>query len=287
MSAFSVSPAASSELLGALQLLLDNPERGNEVLTAGVQDLARVYVARDWAGRLCGAALGQLLPGALGVVGPLRGESAAVEQALAAATLGWLRDRSVKVCQAFAPPIADMASLESVGFRPVTQLVILRRTLDVGLDHPHPDDRLEPGVDHPGFVAALLATHEGTLDCPELSGTRTPEELVAGFDRSDGAVWQCLTNPAGTIIGVVLTEPANDVLQITYLGVIPTARGQGVGDRLLRRLLADAANDGFAAVELCVDVRNEPALRLYRRQGFTEVDRREVWLAHISGDRPA
>jgi mycothiol synthase len=28
-----------------------------------------------------------------------------------------------------------------------------------------------------------------------------------------------------------------------------------------------------------VDARNEPAMKLYARHGFTEYDRREVWLA--------
>jgi ribosomal protein S18 acetylase RimI-like enzyme len=53
------------------------------------------------------------------------------------------------------------------------------------------------------------------------------------------------------------------------IGVKPGARGQGVGEKLLRALIAEAARRG---VGLCLSVRTEnPARRLYERLEFREI----------------
>lgn len=294
MFAFSVTPAAPSEFMAALQLLLGEhcePQRGHDALTSGDLDPARVFVARDAAGRLCGAALVQAMPGALGVAWPPRGESPAIEDALTAAACTWLRNQGVKVCQAFAASaeVADLAPLKRHGFRHITQLVFMRGGVDQNWKRPEQD--LRPLSYHPDrrdrFLAVLLATHEGTRDCPELNGNRTPEELVAGFGSPHRtADWNCFVDSSGEMVGVALLEASpGDVLGITYLGVVPSARGRGIGGQIVWHVLREASRDNFAVVELSVDARNEPALRLYDRHGFTETDRREVWLAHFPGER--
>lgn len=48
-------------------------------------------------------------------------------------------------------------------------------------------------------------------------------------------------------------------------------RGRGVGTALLRALCDRAAHDGLAALSLSVE-RDNPALRIYRRLGFVEVE---------------
>jgi ribosomal protein S18 acetylase RimI-like enzyme len=48
-------------------------------------------------------------------------------------------------------------------------------------------------------------------------------------------------------------------------------RGRGVGTALLVALCERAAHDGFAALSLSVE-RDNPALRMYERQGFIEVN---------------
>ena len=53
------------------------------------------------------------------------------------------------------------------------------------------------------------------------------------------------------------------------IGVKPTARGQGVGEKLMRALIGEAACRGLG---LCLSVRSEnPARRLYERLGFRDI----------------
>ena len=53
------------------------------------------------------------------------------------------------------------------------------------------------------------------------------------------------------------------------IGVKPSARGQGVGEDLMRALIGEAARRGLG---LCLSVRSEnPARRLYERLGFRDI----------------
>jgi len=297
----SVSVAAPHELMPALRLLFGDrsdrdrrAERCRDALTSGDHDPAGVFVARDASGRLCGAAMVQAMPGALGVAWPPRGESPEIEDALAATACDWVRAGGVKVCQVFTSgdETADMAPLERAGFRHVTQLVVMRRVVgSAARRDPRPPitfvSESPPFRDE--FRNALLATHEGTLDCPELNGSRTPEELLAGFAQP-GAQYAAFDPAASEApIGVVMLTCGEEpgTVELAYLGVVPAARGRGHGGSLLAFVLAEAGRLRAAVLTLSVDARNEPALRLYRRHGFAETDRREVWLADFGEDASA
>ena len=53
------------------------------------------------------------------------------------------------------------------------------------------------------------------------------------------------------------------------IGVKPNARGQGVGEKLMRTLIGEAARHGLGQ---CLSVRSEnPARRLYERLGFRDI----------------
>jgi ribosomal protein S18 acetylase RimI-like enzyme len=53
------------------------------------------------------------------------------------------------------------------------------------------------------------------------------------------------------------------------IGVKPHARGQGVGEKLMRALIGEAACRGLG---LCLSGRSEnPARRLYERLGFRDI----------------
>jgi ribosomal protein S18 acetylase RimI-like enzyme len=54
------------------------------------------------------------------------------------------------------------------------------------------------------------------------------------------------------------------------IGLVPDARGRGLGAELLRALLALARERGVHAMSLNVSGANTPARRLYERHGFRD-----------------
>jgi GNAT superfamily N-acetyltransferase len=55
------------------------------------------------------------------------------------------------------------------------------------------------------------------------------------------------------------------------IAVSPGHRGKGVGTTLLRELCERARRDGLPSLSLSVE-RDNPALRIYERQGFVQVE---------------
>lgn len=290
------SAAGPDDLAAACRVLVsdrpalaraDAARRFLDLLQAGEFDPAGLFVTRGAGGTIRGAVLAQPLPGALGLLFPPRtvpGRAADVDLLLAAA-LGWLRDRGVKVCQSFAPggDRADEPTLARAGFRHVTVVVHLRRDLGDEREMAGPLTFEPVGeANRAAFVAALLASHDGSLDCPELTGVRTTADLLDGFRAPPPArpEWWTLVRHAGEPVGVVMLEPGTEIgaIELGYLGLVPTTRGRGWGEELLRFALRAAAADDARTLTLSVDARNHPARRLYERHGFREADRREVFL---------
>jgi ribosomal protein S18 acetylase RimI-like enzyme len=79
-----------------------------------------------------------------------------------------------------------------------------------------------------------------------------------------GAAWYRLFSAEEPGFGFI----AVDVPELA-IGVVPEARGRGIGSALLDALLALAREQGFRALSLAVD-RQNPARRLYERKGFRD-----------------
>jgi len=58
-----------------------------------------------------------------------------------------------------------------------------------------------------------------------------------------------------------------------HIDLLPRLQGQGIGKRMIERVLAQLAAMGAAGVHLTVGQRNERAVRFYRAYGFTELER--------------
>ncbi|MCB2176214.1 MAG: ribosomal protein S18-alanine N-acetyltransferase [Actinomycetales bacterium] len=87
-----------------------------------------------------------------------------------------------------------------------------------------------------------------------------------------------------------------DVAQVMTIGVARRAQRQGLGRVLLHALLDRAVTDGASAVLLEVAVDNDPALTLYRSEGFEVLARRrryyqpedvDAWTMRLTLPRPA
>ncbi len=75
--------------------------------------------------------------------------------------------------------------------------------------------------------------------------------------------------PAGMVSGVP-AEDEDGAAELISMWVSPAARGQGVGDRLIRAVEDWASQAGTGVLKLAVSDGNDSAIALYRRSGFAD-----------------
>jgi ribosomal protein S18 acetylase RimI-like enzyme len=170
-----------------------------------------------------------------------------------------------------AAGLAQLATLTYMERRPPLQPPAFTLPSDLLLEPYH-------AATHEIFKKAIAASYEQTLDCPAMSGMRDMDDVIEGHKAVglfDPQLWGVLTRwgkPAGCLL---LAEiPARRALELVYLGLAPEARGQRLGRLLMTRVLAIAARRHFEVATLAVDASNGPAVRLYRRCGYTSVAQR-------------
>jgi len=296
-----VRPAGESELRAALAIVFrhhSEEERQTRVgnalrlLRQREIDPAGVLIAPD-ENRLLGAMVCVPVPGAGAMIWPPQAlvttDAEKIEDQLLAYAEQWLRGRGVKLAQALLLSREKhlARSLLRNGFRAITSLEYLKHDLQLSRAWQSGNSEIRfvtyAQCNREHFHQALLASYTNTLDCPEVNGVRTIEEIIEGhraqglFDS--GRWWLALRGgePAGVLL---LTElPEWGGWDVSYLGVVPTARRNGIGTALARKALFEAHTAGAAQLTLALDVRNVPASQLYRSLGFTSFDKREVYLA--------
>ena len=105
------------------------------------------------------------------------------------------------------------------------------------------------------------------------AAARTDEEWRALVDRS--SLW--LAMAAGRAVGSVgafrMPDQPPDECILVGLWVDPSARGRGVGERLVQRVVDDATARGLSRVLLEVAHENARAVELYERMGFVATGR--------------
>ena len=108
----------------------------------------------------------------------------------------------------------------------------------------------------------------GTQDIPPLK--QTLDEVVE--EHKNGVILK-MADEDGTIIGSVRAREADGTAYIGKLMVHPNCRRLGYGTRLLNEI--EACFPGKRC-ELFTSTRSADNLRMYRRNGYTEFDRRPV-----------
>ena len=239
-----------------------------------------------------GAMLCQSVPGAGGLVWPpaVVADDPAGEAALVAAALAWLRGHGARLAQCLLPDdeFGLAAPLLRNGFDHTTGLLFLRHDLSQTATWLGGNDRLVfatyDAADPWAFHAALSASYEGTLDCPEVNGLRTIEEVIAGHQaqgRYDPSTWWLAWLDGAPVGVLLLVEAEPHQWEIVYVGVVPEARGRGVAVGLMYQALCHLRRADADGVMLSVDDRNTPARRLYQRLGFEAYDHREVVMVRL------
>jgi mycothiol synthase len=125
---------------------------------------------------------------------------------------------------------------------------------------------------HGRFAQTILQSYQDSLDCPRLSGLRQIEDIIAGHKATgeyDPMLWRLLCED-GQPLGVLLLSRVvmTDAMELVYLGLVPQARGRGLGGLLMQEAMHMIVQDNRRRLTLAVDSLNVPALRLYYAHGM-------------------
>jgi GNAT superfamily N-acetyltransferase len=204
------------------------------------------------------------------------------------ALLADLKSLHTVMVQALLPldAVADIAMFEGGGVSAITELVYMVAERDAFPTEPPPMSELQWEVADPAatrFQNLVRATYQGSLDCPQIDGWRSIQDVLTGYAtvgkyRPD--LWQIGCVGETEIGCLILADyPTQKQWELVYLGVHPQQRGRGWGAFFVQSLLWNARNEGVERVVLAVDLANKPARKVYFEGGFREFERRLV-LAH-------
>lgn len=180
---------------------------------------------------------------------------------------------------------ADVQAFVQAGYVFLAELTYLRRELR------RPPEERAASLAWPCFARGdegrlariIQETYLGSQDCPALRRLRRIEDVVTGHKSTGLFRPKSWWTPAqgGECVGCVLVNDAAEdagAAEVVYLGVRPAYRRRGFGRAMLAHALADAWRRGLRRMNIAVDAANTPAVRLYRGEGFRQVDRREVYI---------
>ncbi|MEM8865740.1 MAG: GNAT family N-acetyltransferase [Planctomycetota bacterium] len=125
-------------------------------------------------------------------------------------------------------------------------------------------------------------TYTDTLDCPELDGMRSIADVLSGYEQTgdhDPALWFVLRQadePAGVLL--LNEHRSSRQVELTYMGVVPSARGRGIGAAAVTAAQKEAARLKADRLVLAVDDRNLPARKVYQHAGFKPWATRTVYI---------
>jgi mycothiol synthase len=208
-----------------------------------------------------------------------------------------MRSRGIELAQLLLDPRDQpvIHAYTTCGFEQLAELLYLQRTVPPAMKMPEIPARYELRTyspqTHAQFAETILRSYEQSQDCPALNGRRGIEDIIAGHKATgdfDPKRWMLMYDESGPVAVMLLNRsPHSDGVELVYLGLVPEARGHGVGDLMMRVALASIAKDGRCQVSLAVDARNTPALKLYYRHGLHRVGSRVALLRDLRASHPA
>jgi ribosomal protein S18 acetylase RimI-like enzyme len=297
-------PASGAEVLQLASRAWPPGERDGQLAAVSQHAAQFVLLAARRDARLVGAILGQQLVGRAAVVWPPQVIAADRIEAgvlLIHAMHGQLARAGVELVQSLLETASGEPAelLRQAGYAHAGDLLYMAAdaksfptrapALPVQLDSYSADN-------HARLVAVVEASYQGSLDCPLVDGLRRTEDVLAGYQAvgqfrpdswliarslSEGEVTRRVSERHDIACLLLADHPEQDQLELIYLGVVPAARGEGLGRALTRHTLWLAQECGRARVVLAVDAANRPAIDGYLVAGFAAWDRRSVFVRSL------
>ncbi len=294
-----IAPAAPDSLTEVLSLAFSSHEprdavnRVRAALTeyrAGRLPFDGLLAARR-AGRLVGAAFAQALPGRTATFWPpqlVPGEPEETAERLVSKAVAHVGDAGAGVIHALLdgrPDDCDAARLEKAGFTLLAELYyLMAETPDFPAMPPEGPLTFEPCTPQTlqRLCAVVDATYEATLDCPGLDGIRTAADVLEGYGASSETCpphWFLIRHEDHDMGCLLLADyPEHGNCELTYMGLVPSARGNRWGLQVTRHAQWIARSVGRGRIVLAVDSTNQPARDMYATAGFRGWDRRHVYI---------
>ena len=135
----------------------------------------------------------------------------------------------------------------------------------------------------------IMARH-----CPEQPGSDSTEDDPL-FENSVGGALAVGQSPAADessegesrlgslqVMPRKSATPPDAVAELVYMGLLPEARGQGLGSRMLGEAMRIAEEAQARRFILAVDEANSPALAAYQHAGLRLVVRETVWVKSLA-----
>jgi len=190
------------------------------------------------------------------------------------------------------PAMANLYT--SAGFVRIAELFYMERSIRRAKEVPPLPDAFRfvtsSPANHALFAQAILTSYEQSMDCPMLSGMREIDDIIAGhksvgvFDPND---WMVVLHQDMPVAVLLLNQTINgDGLELVYLGVCPIARGQGLGEYLMRVTERRVVEKNAGALSLTVDSKNIPAVKLYHRHGLERAATKIAMIKNLRGANP-
>ena len=260
------------------------PAALESVRDQGEDALSGLFVGRH-EGAIVASTWVQLAPGRTAVLWPPAIGTAASAGLMRAAE-SFVQQRRIALAQMLIHPDApqDPELLSQGGFRFLVDLDYL------ALESSHFPSPTNDGeltfqpfsqVERARFVDVLMESYNETLDCPQLNGVRTPEDILTSYQAQgeySADRWFLVQQVQQDVGVLILTRyPVNQNWELVYMGVVPRARGNQFGQRIVRFALSQASHAGAARLVLAADANNAPALSMYHAAGLFTWDQRRVY----------
>ncbi len=180
------------------------------------------------------------------------------------------RDRGITTLYAFPAEANEglITALEAAGFGPVhTTHFFATPPRELGFAPPE-GVRIEEvrDLDPQTYRHLYRESDEGW----SLRLTWSDEELMEHFALPENRLF--FAYEGAEPVGLVELELDPDGAEVAYIGVVPRARGRGIGQALLATALRAARGAGVPLVRVRAHDHEKEALRLYRRLGFTPIE---------------